>query len=91
MLYLISYDIPDDTRRVRVADTLKDFGRRVQYSVFEALLDGALLEQLRHRVERIIDREADSVRIYRLCGECEKVVEILGQGTRTIEEKVYIV
>ena len=87
MLYLISYDIPDDTRRVRIADTLKDFGRRVQYSVFEALLDDELLERLRERLRRVIDDEDDSVRIYRLCAECEKLVEILGQGTRTVEEK----
>jgi CRISPR-associated protein Cas2 len=91
MLYLISYDIPDDTRRVRIADTLKDFGHRVQYSVFEALLDGELLDQLRQRVQKIIDEEEDSVRIYRLCGDCEKVLEILGRGTRTVEEKIYVV
>jgi CRISPR-associated protein Cas2 len=91
MLYLISYDIPDDARRVRIADTLKDFGHRVQYSVFEALLDGELLGQLRQRVQRIIDEEEDSVRIYRLCGDCEKVLEILGRGTRTVEEKIYVV
>jgi CRISPR/Cas system-associated endoribonuclease Cas2 len=35
MLYLISYDVSDDTRRRRVYEALKDFGRRVQYSVFE--------------------------------------------------------
>jgi len=29
MLYVISYDIPDDERRLKVAKILLDFGRRV--------------------------------------------------------------
>ena len=91
MLYVIAYDIADDVRRVKLADVLKDFGRRVQYSVFEARLDAELLERLRARVARVIDSEDDSVRIYRLCGECDKLIEILGQGGRTVDEKVYIV
>ena len=35
MLYLVSYDISDDGRRRQAMEALKDFGRRVQYSVFE--------------------------------------------------------
>jgi CRISPR-associated protein Cas2 len=91
MFYVIAYDIADDTRRVKVADVLKDYGRRVQYSVFEARLDAELIARLRERVHREIDDEDDSVRIYRLCAECEPRVEILGQGKRTVEEKVYVV
>jgi CRISPR-associated protein Cas2 len=91
MLHVIAYDIPDDGRRVKVAEVLKDFGRRVHYSVFEALLDAELLDQLRHRVQRIIDAEEDSVRIYRLCGECEAKVVVIGMGERTLEPKVYVV
>ena len=78
MLYVISYDIVDDERRV-------------QYSVFEAQLDGGLLASLHRRVEGIVDAEEDSVRIYALCGECEAKVTIIGQGRRTIEEKLYVV
>jgi CRISPR-associated protein Cas2 len=39
MLILVSYDVPDDRRRTRLAHALKDFGERVQYSVFECRLD----------------------------------------------------
>ena len=38
-LIVVSYDIPDDRRRLRLANTLKDFGIRVQYSVFECRLE----------------------------------------------------
>ena len=36
MFILISYDISDDKKRTRLAKRLKDFGPRVQKSVFEA-------------------------------------------------------
>ena len=62
MLYLISYDVADDARRHRVCEALKDFGRRVQYSVFECDLDEQGLAQLWERVEWEISGETDSCR-----------------------------
>jgi CRISPR-associated protein Cas2 len=38
-LYVISYDIPDDKRRKKIADLLEGYGQRVQYSVFECQLN----------------------------------------------------
>jgi len=34
-LYLISYDVPDDQRRLKIMHLLEGLGERVQYSVFE--------------------------------------------------------
>ena len=39
MHYTVAYDITDDKRRNRVAKILKDFGTRIQYSVFECDTD----------------------------------------------------
>jgi CRISPR-associated protein Cas2 len=46
MFYLVSYDIPDDKKRTRMAKTLRDFGERVQLSVFECILDDILLKRM---------------------------------------------
>ena len=73
MFYIISYDISDDGRRNRMAKTLLDFGTRVQYSVFECIMDKQLLDKLTSRVMKIISQE-DSVRIYTLCSRCEGVI-----------------
>jgi CRISPR-associated protein Cas2 len=67
MLTIISYDIVDDRRRARLAKALKDFGVRVQYSVFECRLEVSQLEILDRRVRRVVDDSKDSVRIYRVC------------------------
>ena len=90
MLYLVSYDISDDKRRTRLAKTIKDFGDRVQYSVFECNLDSNLRDEMIARIENIIDQEKDSVRIYGLCGSCERVIRIIGTGEVTKDPEVYI-
>jgi len=91
MLYVISHDIPDDRRRAKVAKILRDFGQRVQYSVFEAELDENLLSKLRNRLKNAIIEQEDSIRVYRICKQCKGLIEILGEGTVTEDLDVYIV
>jgi len=90
MFYIVSYDIPDTPRRTRIAKILEDFGDRVQYSVFECLLEKELLEKMVDRLEKVVKAEEDSVRVYALCANCEKVIKVIGQGEVTKEEKYYI-
>ncbi len=75
-LYAVTYDIPDDTRRVKLANLLKSYGERVQLSVFECYLDEDLLEDLRRRARRLLDLSQDALRIYPVAGR----VEVLGLG-----------
>jgi CRISPR-associated protein Cas2 len=89
MFYLVSYDIEDDKRRNRVAKTLLDFGSRVQYSVFECIMDDTLLEKLYARLSKIASDD-DSIRIYTLCAKCEATVKIIGRGEMTKDDDVYI-
>jgi CRISPR-associated protein Cas2 len=91
MLYLVSYDISDDRRRTKLAKKLKDFGDRVHYSVFECLLDPVLLDKMVTTITGIVDEEHDSVRIYALCANCEKAVEIIGTGELTENKDIYVV
>ncbi|HEX3555838.1 MAG TPA: CRISPR-associated endonuclease Cas2 [Thermoanaerobaculia bacterium] len=90
MLIVVSYDVVDDRRRTRLAHALKDFGQRVQYSVFECLLDAEALEKLRKRVEKLIDPQEDGVRLYRLCRECQSQLTIVGIGKPPSDPDVYV-
>ncbi len=89
--YLISYDIPDDRRRLRVAKILLDSGSRVQYSVFEANPAPQHVARLKQRLAKVLDERKDSVRLYALCAQCTERVEILGRGEATRDQAVYIV
>ena len=77
--YTITYDIPDDGRRVKVANVLKSFGERVQLSVFECWLAPQQLLLLRKLLEKKLEPTQDSVRIYPIGGD----IEVLGQGRPT--------
>jgi CRISPR-associated protein Cas2 len=89
MFYVVSYDIPDDRKREKVAKILLDFGTRVQYSVFECIVDPDSLEHMLTRLKKIVTDE-DSVRTYAMCAKCERDVTVLGTGKVTKEENVYI-
>ena len=71
MKLLITYDVGTITKegqkRLRlVAKACKDYGQRVQNSVFECDVDESQFVLLKHKLESIIDKESDSIRIYHL-------------------------
>ena len=83
MFTLISYDVVHDRRRHRLAKLLGGHGQRVQYSVFECELTSLQLTRLARDIERIINPECDSVRIYRLDDAAVGRIVIVGVGSVT--------
>lgn len=90
MFLVVSYDISSDERRNKVARVLKNFGQRVQYSVFECQLKQGHFARMIQSLEGLID-EGDSLRIYQLCELCVKKGNYLGKGKMFKEEEVFIV
>jgi len=83
MMVVIAYDVNTETaegkRRLRhVADLCEDFGQRVQFSVFECLLDNAQWVRLRKDLIDEIDPEKDSLRFYFLGSHWQTRVEHVG-------------
>ena len=83
MLVLVTYDVTTETREGRrrlrrVAKTCEDFGQRVQFSVFECLVDPAQWTALRQKLVEIIDPETDSLRFYFLGKNWKRRVEHVG-------------
>lgn len=91
MFYVISYDIPSDRRRLKVAKLLEGYGERVQKSVFEAHLDKHGYDDLRKRLAKLMNAEEDNVRFYRLCADCRLTVEAVGKVGVTPEPDLMIV
>ncbi len=80
MLVVVSYDVKENGRRNRLSKLLKNFGVRVQYSVFECELDQARLTQLFNTSKKAINPKEDSLRIYPLCGRCAEKRLGVGMG-----------
>jgi len=91
MFIVISYDIADDKRRNKVAKTLENYGTRVQYSVFECIMEKDTLLKLREELKKIIDETQDSIRFYFLCETCLKRIDITGTGEITKDLEFYII
>lgn len=83
MMVLITYDVSTETdggkRRLRrVARACRDYGQRVQYSVFECTVDPAQFVKLKARLLREIDAGVDSLRFYHLGANWKGRVEHVG-------------
>lgn len=83
MMVLITYDVNVTTdsgksRLRRVAKQCKNYGQRVQNSVFECLVDPTQFAELKHRLESIVDPKTDSLRYYFLGSNWKRHVEHFG-------------
>jgi len=83
MLVLVTYDVStsegNGASRLRaVAKACRDYGQRVQFSVFEIEVDPAQWAKLKARLEGIIRPEVDSLRYYYLGANWQKRVEHVG-------------
>ena len=94
MKFLITYDLPSTKagtrRRNKVAKFLESLGMRVQFSVFELDLPPASLPLIAAQLEKIINPDFDSVRIYPICGTCMEKHINLGQSSFMEYEDVYV-
>lgn len=96
MLVLVSYDVstidPGGPRRLhRVAKTCQNYGQRVQYSVFECIVDPAQWVVLRDRLIHEIDKSQDSLRFYFLGSNWKRRVEHIGAKKSVDQEGPLIV
>jgi CRISPR-associated protein Cas2 len=83
MMVLVSYDVntqdPEGRRRLRrIARHCQDWGQRVQFSVFECLLDPAQWAALRAKLIESMDENKDSLRFYFLGANWQRRVEHIG-------------
>jgi CRISPR-associated protein Cas2 len=80
MNMIVAYDIADPRRLAKIAKIMKDYGIRVQKSIFEVSARGGVFNELRRRVEGVIVPEKDGVKYFPVCEKCSGTVEIIGQG-----------
>ncbi len=83
MLVLVSYDVSTKDkggpgRLRRVAKVCKDYGQRVQYSVFECMVDPTQWTVMRQKLIDLIKPDKDSLRFYFLGSNWKRRVEHIG-------------
>ncbi len=83
MLVLVTYDIAvsssNGQRRLgKAAKVCINYGRRVQNSVYECIVDAAEYQQLKQELLAIINNEEDTVRFYKIGNNYRSKVEYYG-------------
>jgi CRISPR-associated protein Cas2 len=83
--YVVTYDVStkeyEGQRRLRkVAQTCVNYGKRVQYSVFECDVDKKQYHQLQNQLKDIINEEEDTLRFYRIHEPKDDYIEHIGRG-----------
>jgi CRISPR-associated protein Cas2 len=83
MMVVITYDVntsePRGEWRLRnVSKECLNYGQRVQNSVFECLVDPHQFTELKHKLEKIVNPETDSLRYYLLGKNWKRRVEHYG-------------
>lgn len=83
MMSIVSYDVSTidagGKRRLRkIAKLCQNYGQRVQNSVFEVDVDYSSFLKLKNELEKVIDTDTDSLRIYYLGNNWKHRVEYIG-------------
>ena len=83
MLVLVTYDVSTKSeagcRRLRhVAKICRNYGQRVQNSVFECAVDPAQFATMKGKLEKEIDQSSDSLRYYFLGSNWKHRIEHVG-------------
>ncbi len=91
MLIVVAYNISTETREGRrrlrhIAQACKNFGQRVQQSIFECNVSAMQYESLKRSLLSIIEEKEDRLRIYRLTEPSQQHIEVYGlDGTVDFE------
>ena len=91
MFVIVSYDISDDKERKKVHNILKDFGTRVQYSVFECVINIKQLKELKEKTDIYATGSEDSIRYYLISDTSKLKLKITGKEKKVVHGKVYII
>lgn len=96
MLVLVSYDVKtsDDggaKRLRRVARVCQNYGQRVQYSIFECIVDPGQWVCLRQDLLDEIDENVDSLRFYFLGSNWKHKVEHVGAKESVDQEGLLLI
>jgi len=91
MLFL-TYDISNDKTRRDFSKFIKQYGRKLQYSVYEIKNSPKILQNIKTEIEYKYKKrfaDTDSVLIFTNCRQCDKKVMRFGAAVHEEKEIVF--
>lgn len=78
-LWVVSYDVSDDQRRIQLVQYLEGWGYRVLESVFECIWRADQIPLVRQDLQALIDPAVDRLWLTPVCQSCLRAAEVNGQ------------
>ena len=91
MLRLVAYDVADARSLRKVSAICKDYGLRIEYSVFECDLEERVFQEFWERLLKQIDPKEDRLISYRICAGCVADIRSAGVVERPRKVLLYII
>ena len=91
MNMIVAYDIANPKRLNRVARVMKDYGLRVQKSIFEVEATEVVFAEMKHRAEQVMVREEDGVKYFPLCDRCADTLIAMGVSGALPDDEGYMI
>ena len=85
MIVAVVYDVSATLVRDRVARVLAGRGVHVLRSVFECVIESRDYETFCQELRAALGSDYGEVRIYRLCGECQRASRRIARGANVTE------
>jgi CRISPR-associated protein Cas2 len=84
---LLVYDIPNDSKRTKIADACLDYGLdRIQFSAFLGWLLPTQQEELFLKVKKILGKKSGNIQIFPVCADDWKKRKVIDQKSEEKEE-----
>jgi len=93
-IHFISYDITSNKLRSKIEKTLKNYGLRIQYSIFQCMADAGQISKISNALENVLKTynrfitDSDSIMIIGSMGN-EKINYILGEAQNSGQYFIY--
>ncbi len=91
-MLIVSYDFTNDKTRARFSKFLKQYGDRIQYSVFSVRNSPRVLRNIIAEVDARYKKQfkdTDSIVVFSTCEGCNKKIVRYGCAKHEVEDVVY--
>jgi CRISPR-associated protein Cas2 len=70
MIVIVAYDITSERRRVKVFKEMHNWGKPIQYSLFQCDINASQRQQMEEAIKNLINRKRDRVDVFPICYTC---------------------
>ena len=92
-MLIICYDFTSDKKRARFSKFLKQYGYKIQYSVYSIKNSKRVLKNILTEIEQKYKKsfdKTDNILIFSLCERCQKNIIRYGSAVYELKNVVYL-